>query len=138
MLSATTSTLNDFYQDKEFMEHSSKLVEARENAVWFPEFDFTMSMGGPLNFISPNDFPVHSAGFLSPTPGVGDRRTSTSKLEPSQRSVPRYQAIHEPSDPRTRRSGLFPVVQGNNKFGRRGKRRCLHCRHWRQKVSSPF
>lgn len=40
---------------------------------------------------------------------------------------------------RTRRPNLIPVAKGNNIYGRKGKRRCSHCRLWRQKVgtSSP-
>lgn len=35
---------------------------------------------------------------------------------------------------RTRRL-LKRIVEGNNKYGKRGKRRCLHCRKWRQGVT---
>lgn len=35
-----------------------------------------------------------------------------------------------------RRRNLNPHIQGNNFYGRRGKKRCVQCRKWRQKVSN--
>lgn len=95
MLSATTSTLNDFYQDKEPTEHSPKLDIVREDAFWFPEFDFTFPMGGSLNFINLDSLPVQSLGFqiLPPTAAIDDRIRATPELQLSRRPLPRYQAI---------------------------------------------
>jgi len=36
---------------------------------------------------------------------------------------------------RTRQPNLRPILKGNNNHGRRGKRRCLQCRIWKQKVA---
>lgn len=33
-----------------------------------------------------------------------------------------------------RRPNTNPIEKGNNLYGRRGKRRCMQCRSWRQKV----
>jgi hypothetical protein len=39
------------------------------------------------------------------------------------------------ADSSTRRV-IRPVTQGNNRYGRRGQRRCHQCRKWKQKVTS--
>jgi hypothetical protein len=47
----------------------------------------------------------------------------------------RFACCHVVSDSiRTRRPNVRSILKGNNKYGRKGKRRCLQCRHWKQKV----